>query len=138
MSRKHVYVFVFFEGKIWPTDFTNESSESEECFHIDRLIAANLASSNIAKWEEVLKGRNTEIGLFSRWISEKLYVFWRISEIGILADTKSYHFLWYLTEILKWLEGNRNLNCASSVDYEISPEVHQLQDHKLNISQYCS
>ena len=101
MSRKHVYVFVFFEGKIWPTDFTNESSESEECFHIDRLIAANLASSDIAKGEEVLKGRNTEIGLFSWRNSETLYIFLRILETGILAALADMEIFFdrYITDI---------------------------------------
>ena len=51
-----------------------------------------------------LKGRNTEIGLFSRRSSGKLYIFWRISNIGILADTGILYFENYLTDILKTLE----------------------------------
>ena len=39
--------------------------------------------------------RNMEIGLFSRQNLEKLYIFWRISEIGILVDTE---FLFVLTD----------------------------------------
>ena len=49
----------------------------------------------------VLKGRNTEIGLFSRRNSEKLYIFWRISETGIVADTEILYFDRYLTDSLE-------------------------------------
>ena len=39
-----------------------------------------------------VKGQNTEIGLFSRRKSEKLYLVWWISEIGILADMEISYF----------------------------------------------
>ena len=47
----------------------------------------------------VIKGRNTEIDLFSVRNSEKLYILWRILDIGILADKEILYFDRYLMEI---------------------------------------
>ena len=38
--------------------------------------------------EGFLKRRNTKIGLFSRRNFGKMYIFWRISEVGVLTDTE--------------------------------------------------
>ena len=46
--------------------------------------------------------RSTEIGgPFSRQNSEKMYMFWRISEMGILEDMEMFNFDRYLRDILK-------------------------------------
>ena len=47
----------------------------------------------------VFTRRNTEIDPFSRRHSKKLYIFWWVSKIGILAHTEIFNFDRYLTDI---------------------------------------
>ena len=54
----------------------------------------NLQKARVLDWG-LLGGRNTGIVLFSRRNSEEWDIFWRISEIGTLADTE----IFILTDI---------------------------------------
>ena len=61
-------------------------------------------NGNTIKDTEAMLRRNSEIGIFFRQKSKKLYKVWRILKTGILSDADIFHFDGYSTDILKLSE----------------------------------